>query len=321
MSNQEVLLKHIRQKTGKDTSLIDAIATVLQVSYDAAHRRVALKSRFSIDETVALCRYYGLSMDALFKDEKVVLAQKTPEILTMPDMERYLAQSAENVARLTANGAASVYYSAKDLPLFYTVGGTLLSKFKLYVWLNLLSGNSNWEPFEKFTVNVPLLQHGEALQKAYNNADVHEIWNETTVNSSLQQVYYHFTSGLLSAENALAILDDVSNILTGCEHRCTTDSRYNMYYNELLILNNNVLITSPEAQALFVPYTMLGHFITSDADTCTNTMAFFTSQMKNSVCLNSSGTRDRKGFFNKIHNKISAYATRIKQDTTLDINT
>ncbi|MFP5438485.1 MAG: hypothetical protein ACLGH8_11900 [Bacteroidia bacterium] len=315
MTSQEILLKHIRQKLGKDTSVIDAIATVLQISYDAAHRRVALKSRFSIDETVALSRYFGLSMDALFKDEKIVLAQKTPEILTMADMERYMAQSAENVARLTEGGAASVYYSAKDLPLFYTVGGTLLSKFKLYVWLNLLSGNNHWEPFEKFTVSTPLLQHGEALKKAYNKADVHEIWNETTVNSSLQQVYYHFSSGLLSTENAVAILNDVSDILTRCEQRCTTDNRYNMYYNELLILNNNVLITSADNQALFVPYTMLGHFITSDADTCANTMAFFTSQMKNSVCLNSSGTRDRKGFFNKIHSKISRYKQMLADKT------
>nr|WP_322624136.1 hypothetical protein [uncultured Flavobacterium sp.] len=306
MTNQEILLKCIRQKL-KDVSLIDAIATVLEISYDAAHRRVALKSRFSIDETVQLCRNYGISMDMLFKDEKVVLAQKTPEIRTMADMEHYLALSAENVNRLTENGTASVYYSAKDLPLFYTIGGTLLSKFKLYVWLNLLSGNNNWESFEKFTVTAPLLQHGASLKKAYDKAHVYEIWNDTTINSSLQQVQYYFSSGLLTQNNALAVLEDIATILQNSEVRSTANDSYNIYYNELLILNNNVLITSPEARALFVPYTMLGHFITNDSDTCTNTMSFFKSQMENSVALNSSGTRERKLFFNRQHNKINHY--------------
>lgn len=306
MTNQEALLKHIRQKIN-DVSLIDAIATVLEISYDAAHRRVALKSRFSIDETVLLCRHYSISMDMLFKDEKVVLAKKTPEIRTMADMEHYLALSAENVHRLTQNGDANVYYSAKDLPLFYTIGGTLLSKFKLYVWLNLLSGNNHWEPFEKFTVTASLLQHGAALKKAYDNAHVHEIWNDTTINSSLQQIQYHFASGLITQHNALAILEDISTILTECEMRSAVSNGYNIYYNELLILNNNVLITAPQAEALFVPYTMLGHFITADADTCANTMSFFKSQMKNSVALNSSGTRERKLFFNRQHNKIAQY--------------
>lgn len=320
MTHQEILLKCIRQKLN-NVSLIDAIATALQISYDAAHRRVALKSRFSIDETILLCRHYNLSMDMLFKGDKVVLAEKTPEIRTISDMENYLAVSAENVNRLTASRDACIYYSAKDIPLFYTVGGTLLSKFKLYVWLNLLSGNNGWEPFEKFIVTAQLLQHGNALKKAYDKANIHEIWNDTTVNSSLQQVYYHFTSGLLTQNNALAILEDITAILRDCEMRCTVNDNYNIYYNELLILNNNVLITSTEATALFVPYTMLGHFITHDAETCTNTMLFFKSQMDNSVALNTSGPRDRKMFFNRQYSKIEAYLKNIKNGSKLTINT
>lgn len=316
MTNQEILLKCIRQKL-KNESLIDSIATVLQISYDAAHRRVALKSRFSIDETILLCRHYHLSMDMLFKDEKVVLAKKTPEIRTLADMEQYLVLSAANVSGITGGGNAQVFYSAKDIPLFYTVGGTLLSKFKMYVWQNLLSGCNNWEPFEKFTVTSRLLHHGLALKSAYDKAHIHEIWNDTTVNSSLQQVHYHFTAGLLNQNNALAVLNDITLILQHCETRCTADDNYNIYYNELLILNNNVLIATPETTMLFVPYTMLGHFITHDKETCESTKAFFNSQMNNSIALNSSGPRDRKMFFNRQYSKIEAYAIRIKNENVL----
>ena len=63
MNNQELLLKSIRKQLSA-TSLNDEIATVLNISYDAAHRRVSGKSKFSIEETVALANHYNISLDA-----------------------------------------------------------------------------------------------------------------------------------------------------------------------------------------------------------------------------------------------------------------
>ena len=50
MNNQELLLKEIRKLIS--TSLNDEISAILNISYDAAHRRVSGKSKFSIDETL-----------------------------------------------------------------------------------------------------------------------------------------------------------------------------------------------------------------------------------------------------------------------------
>ena len=52
MNYQEILLKEIRQIIGSETSINEAISNVLQISYDAAHRRISMKSKFSIEETV-----------------------------------------------------------------------------------------------------------------------------------------------------------------------------------------------------------------------------------------------------------------------------
>lgn len=315
MDNQEKLLKAIRQKLGRQDSLIDEIATVLSISYDAAHRRVSQKSKFSIEEAIALCRHYTLSMDALFANGTKVIVEKTAEIRTMADMEAYFKQSAENISAFLTYPDAKMYYSAKDIPLFYTIGGTLLSKFKLYVWLNLLAGTQNQQRFESFTVNQSLLEHSTKLKAVYDGVEVHEIWNDTTINSTLQQVYYFFQSGLLTLANAVLLCADLKAILQTAEERCCNGgSRFYLYYNELLILNNNVLLSSPQQQSLFVPYTMLGYFITSDATTCGNANDFFKHQVKNSKSLNESGTRDRKLFFNKAHQKIDFYLQRMQSE-------
>ena len=51
MKHQEVLLATIRTLIPKSISLNDEIAKILDISYDAAHRRISLKSKFSIEET------------------------------------------------------------------------------------------------------------------------------------------------------------------------------------------------------------------------------------------------------------------------------
>jgi hypothetical protein len=318
MDNQDKLLKAIRQKLNRAASLNDEIASVLAISYDAAHRRVSQKSKFSIEETVALCRHFSISMDMLFADGKKVVVEKTSEIRTMDDMALYFKESADKLQPFLDYPEARMYYSAKDIPLFHTIGGTLLSKFKLYVWLNLLAGTQNQDRFENFAVAHSLLDHSMKLKEVYDKAEIHEIWNDTTINSSLQQIYYYFQSGLLSLSSALLLCRDLASILHAAEDRCCNGSgSYYLYYNELLILNNNVLLSATEKKSLFVPYTMLGYFITSDGATCDNALSFFKHQVKNSKSLNDSGTRDRKLFFNKGHQKIDFYVQKMESEIDL----
>lgn len=318
MDNQDKLLKAIRQKLKKSVSLIDEIAAILNISYDAAHRRVSQKSKFSIEETISLCRHYSLSMDLLFTGEENVIVQKTSEIRSIQDMENYFKESSEKLKDYLHMPDTVMYYSAKDIPLFYTIGGTLLSKFKLYVWLNLLSGTQNQDSFENFSITSSLLEYTSGLKAVYDKVEVNEVWNDTTINSTLQQVYYFFQSGLLSLPNAIALCEDLKKILATAEERCSkTDTGFNLYYNELLILNNNVLLSAKQQQSLFVPYTMLGYFITADKTTCQNALDFFRHQVRSSKSLNQSGTRDRKLFFNRAHQKIDFYLQKMQNEVEI----
>ncbi len=318
MKEHEILLQAIRKQLPDHTSLISELATVLNISYDAAHRRISQKSKFTIAETVTLCRHYKISMDKLFFQEQKVIMEKTKEIHSMEDMIAYFRHSSEKLQLFTSLSETKMYYSAKDIPLFYTADGTLLSKFKLYVWMNLLNGSKNQEPFEKFSIDGQLSEYTQTLKKVYESVEVHEIWNDTTINSTLQQILYFFEAGLVNLQNAIALYDDLKAIIHKAEKKCVHDPLYHIYYNELLILNNNVLVTDAKKQALFIPYTMLGYFITDDSETCSSTLSFFLNQVKNSKSLNVSGTKDRKQFFNKSLHKIDFYIERLKNEIKID---
>ncbi|TAF10049.1 MAG: hypothetical protein EAZ75_06645 [Flavobacteriia bacterium] len=289
----------------------DEIAKILDISYDAAHRRVSMKSKFSIEETITLCKYYSISMDTLFGDKNYLLVEKTKKIETLSDFKDYFRKTNEVLSHMDTQ-ETTIYYAAKDIPMNYTVSGTLFSKFKFFIWFNLLNKKQS-SSFEKFTFEESVLNENNNLKTFFENTKRIEIWNDTTINSSLQQVNYFFEAGLLNYKNALLILKDIAEIINSIEKKCELDTlNFQLFYNELLILNNSVLFTSKEKSAFFLPYNALGYYVTSDLKTCKEQEQYITNQISNSKSLNQSGKKDRKIFFNKMHQKIEFHKQKIE---------
>ena len=310
MKNQELLLKAIQKKV-QNKSLLDEIAKVLGISYDAAHRRISLKSKFSIDETILLCNHFAIAMDTLFRKENKYILDKTNTIKSITDFKAYLEKSI-SLLQPYNNQNSCIYYSAKDIPLHYTLGGSLFSKFKIYVWLNILTSDQNLS-FENFIMDAPLLQESSRLVQIFETNKRIEIWNDTTINSSLQQMYYFYEAGLLHYNNALSIIEDIKNIILKIEEEVRNDcSSFELFYNELLLLNNTVLFTNERQASFFIPHNMLSYYVTSDAKICNEEKEFIFNQLKNSMSISKAGKKDQKIFFNRMYQKIDFYTSKIK---------
>ena len=316
MNSQDVLLKAIRKELDAKNSINEEVAAVLNISYDAAHRRVSGKSKFSIEETVELANHFSISLDGLFTKKENVIIEKTIEIGSLKEMLLYFKKSAIQIASLTNAPNSVLYYSAKDIPLFYFMDGTILSKFKAYVWLAFLNQKQQNTSFENFVIDEAFLEHTQKLKTVYENVTVKEIWNDTTINSSLQQILYFYEAGLLSFKNAVALCNDLKRIVNLIKEKCNRPN-FSIYYNEIIILNNNVLIETDEKLTMFVPYTLLGYFITSNEDSCKNVHAFFNQQIDNSKLLNQSGIKDQNQFFNKAFRKIDYYMEKLNNQVDL----
>lgn len=318
MKYQESFLKAIRSKIQKSASVIEEIATVLEISYDASHRRISEKSKFSIDETIKLADHYNISLDNLFSKKEKVIVEKTIEIETLKDMLQYFKTSAEQIEILVKNPKTTLFYSAKDIPLFYFMDGTILSKFKAFVWLNLLNSHQKKVAFESFIIEESFAEYMQKLKNAYENTVVNEIWNDTTINSSLQQILYFHEAGLLSLKNANALCKDLKRIINLIQEKCNApNNNFNIYYNELILLNNNMLIETEEKLTMFVPYTLLGYFITDNEESCKNVHQFFKQQIINSKPLGQSGIKEQNLFFNRAIRKIDYYIERINSQVDL----
>jgi hypothetical protein len=318
MKYQESFLKALRAKMPKSVSIIEEIAAVLEISYDASHRRISEKSKFSIDETIILANHFNISLDNLFSKKEKVIVEKTIEIETLKDMLQYFKTSAEQIEILTKNPNTTLFYSAKDIPLFYFMDGTILSKFKAFVWLNLLNSNQKKVAFENFVVDESFTEYMQKLKNVYENTVVNEVWNDTTINSSLQQILYFHEAGLLSLKNANALCKDLKRIINLIQEKCNVkNTKFNIYYNELILLNNNMLIETDKKLTMFVPYTLLGYFITDNEESCNNVHQFFKQQIINSKPLGQSGIKEQNLFFNRAIRKIDYYLEKINSQVDL----
>jgi hypothetical protein len=235
----------------------------------------------------------------------------------------WLKQSYNSVFPLTKLKSASIIYSAKDIPLFHTLKDSFLSRYKIYVWLKDVDPEMtrNKLTFDDFIKDIPetLLDNAFKLGEVYKDINITEIWNNTTINGTLQQVLYYFEAGALSKELALLICTDIEDVIRHVEKQAIQQSLigsknqalYNLYINDIHTMSNTIMVKTPFQKVFFTPFTVLSYFKIEHQPTCELMFEFFEKQMSISKLLVNAGEKDRSLFFNRMHQKINRLRERI----------
>jgi hypothetical protein len=329
---QEQFIQYLKTKSQNNTSFVDEIADILDVGYDAAYRRINSKTSLTLEEGVKLAKHYKISLNNLFEvgNQNSILTELSPPIHNIEGLELYFKQSLNNVLPLTKLKSASIVYSAKDVPLFHTLKDSYLSRYKIYVWLKDvdLSMTTDKISFDDFIQTIPetLLESAFKLGEVYKDINITEIWNNTTINGTLQQVLYYFESGALSKELALLICKDIEEVIYHVEEQaiqqCLIGSKnkanYNLYVNDIHTMSNTIMVITPYQKVFFTPFTVISYFKIDHQPTCELMYEFFEKQMSSSKLLVNAGEKDRSLFFKRIHQKISKLRDIIKTSKSFD---
>ena len=325
---QEQFIQYLKAKSQNNTSFADEVASVLDIGYDAAYRRINSKTNLTLEESVKLARHYKISLNKLFEvgSQNTILTELSPRLKNINGIEDWFQQSLNSITPLTKLKSASIIYSAKDIPIFHTLKDSLLSRYKIYVWLKDVDRDMarNKIPFDDFITTIPesLLESAFKLGEVYKDINIIELWNDNTIIGTLQQVLYYFESRLLSIEKALIICDDIEDIINHIEEQTINQSligsknhsSFNLYKTDLHTLNNTIMVNTPYQKMFFQPFTVLTYFKIDHQPTCELMYKFFKKQMSNSKLLVNAGEKDRNLFFNKMRQKIDRLRMQIKID-------
>jgi hypothetical protein len=325
---QEQFIKYLKAKSKDNTSFIEEVAFVLDIGYDAAYRRVNLKTNLSLEESVILARHYNVSLNKLYEvgNKNSIVVDLSPPFQNIEGLELYFRQSHKNIESLVKLKSASISYSAKDIPFFHTLKDTYLTHYKIYVWLKDVNTDmaKSKITFEEFRKTIPdsLLESVYTLGDIYNYISITELWNDYTIIGTLQQVLYYYESRLLSKESALLICNDIEKVINHTEKQTIMQSligsnngaSYNLYKTDLHTLNNTIMVQTAQQRIFFQPFTVLTYFKIEHKATCDLMYGFFEKQKMNSKLLVNSGEKDRTLFFLKMHQKINRLRMRIEID-------
>ena len=325
---QKQFIQYLKTKSQNNTSFVEEFATVLDIGYDAAYRRINSKTSITLEEGVKLAKHYKISLNKLFEvgNKSTIIAELSPSINNLADIEVWFKQSFNSVSPLTKLKSASIIYSSKDIPVFHTLKDTTLSRYKIYVWLKDVNEDmaKSKITFDDFVTTIPesLLESAFNLGAIYKGVNLTELWNDNTIIGTLQQVLYYFESRLLSIEKALIICDDIEDVINHIEEQTITQSlvgsknlsSFKLYKTDLHTLNNTIMVTTPYQKVFFSPFTVLTYFKIEHQPTCELMYEFFEKQMSNSKLLANTGEKDRNLFFNKMRQKIERLRMRIKID-------
>lgn len=319
MEKQNLIFSRFRESVTSSNSLIQAVADCLDLSYDAAYRRVQGKAKLSVDEAMKLAMYGQFSLDDLMVGEKkqTALGTATSSVHDMESLENYLDETMANLKALGKDGVELIY-SAKDIPVYHHFDDTGLAAFKIFVWMQLLDSTNRQSNFADFHLPLNIKIKIKEIADLITSFKTIEIWNDTTVSSSLKQIRYFYESGALALETALALCKDLETCLLRLENELNKGT-LELHYNELIIMTNNSMALKHGCPvAGFVTITMLGYIRFTAPQMLQEQHQDFQHQIEQSLSLSHATSKDRKQFFQKMRQKINALQFYVERFENLE---
>lgn len=317
MIEEDKLFDYIKLKIPENVSFIDAIADVLDISYDAAYRRIKGKTALTLGESLKLSNHFDFNLNDVFFDKEIdderIVVEKTHPILSNNALKLFFEKGASEAKKVVDSKEGKIIYCAKDFPFYHSDNG-LLKSFRLFVFVNTLSKDPVKKkiPFSKFNPSTAILDRYEAFLNQYKKVSLIEVWNDSTIDNILSQIQFFYEVGLITKEEAVLIADGLKQSLSLIEEqaknrkRIVNNNSFDLYQNNIISLLNTALMKTDSEATVFVPYTNLTYFKVMDQNTTNQIEEYIQRQIEFSKSLSGEASFERSKFFYTMNQKIDA---------------
>lgn len=329
-NSQITLLDEICKKLNKKSQLVECLADFLSISSDSAYRRISGKTALTLEEAVTLCNRFDLSLDNLIENNSGTIAfERRSTLKTENDIAIHLKEMAEMMKIQIATGTSPAIYTTKDIPVFYQLYFPEMAAFKVYSWHRALNSSKDLkDPFqpEKYISSYKNLF--ASIKQLYLKLPAIEIWSEIAILGFIRQLQYYYDSGLMgSKETALLLCFQHQQIFDlvkeqarlGCKLdpdnlSRTTDTEYQLYFNELFVMDNSVLVRLQTGKVFFNSYANFNFITTQDELFCNDVEKWLENQMIKSVKLSMTREKERNQYFRIIQDELDKLINYIKSN-------
>ena len=319
---QKELFVLIKNTLPSHISLVDAIADLLNISYDSVYRRIRGEKPITLNELKILCEHFHLSLDQIlqFKNESVVF--NAPEINgSDPDFREYLKGVLKQMKYFNSFEKREMLYQCKDAPFFYFYLFPEIGAFKTFCWVKTVLNHPDYKdktfslhefPFEDCN------QLGQQIIKEYSILPSTELWNFESLNSTINQLEYYRDAGLFKSEKDFSeVLHSFEKMLDHIQEQAqlgikfmpagtdvTHKAPFKFYVNEIILGNNTFLLDLNGERLSIITYNVLDYLLTRDMRFSKKLFDGFSTLVSRSTLISGTGEKERNKFFRVQREKI-----------------
>lgn len=315
---KDKLFNVIRQKLPNNVSFTDEISDVLDISYDAAYRRLNGRTALSFEEGLKLAKHYKISLNNFYDlEEETISVLKQSSTNSVDGLVDFFDVVTKSVNLFSKFKTPEFLFAAKDIPLYYLPKDSLYTKFRLYSFLNIYT-NKNQLTLKEFVLNSNIIYESICFKNAFRKLKGTEIWNDTTINSSLYQIYYFYEIKMITKDEAIQLCKELKQLIESIEKQAssevwsTSSIKHEMYYNKLINLNNTVFFKSKKVKTLLIPYTSISYLRVDDEETCAEIDEHFHKKLQFSKKISGDAEVERRLFFTSMYDKIMQLCKQIE---------
>ena len=326
---QQQLFQLIKTKLPAEASVADEVAKLLDISSDSAYRRMRGEKAITFEELYTLALKFNISLDQLmnieasgFVFEGNLLNSKTFRF------DAYLTSMMHTMAYFNSFKKKEVYYLCKETPIFHYFNVRDLAAFKYFFWMGTLI---YFPEFKNKKVNLDeypddLFAIGQKVAGLYNQLDSTEVWNIESWNSTLHQIEYYIDNKMFrSDKDALKVYEATEKLLNHLEEQARRAykfniddlekkplGKFNMYFNEIVLQDNSILILLDNTKMASVPHTAINYMLTRDINFCESHYHYIQNLVRRSTLISEVSEKERATFFKRMRQRIDRRKESLK---------
>jgi hypothetical protein len=314
--------KHIKSILPAHLSLVDAVADVLEVSNDSAYRRIRGETHISMEEIKKLCISFKISLDQLMhlNSDSFVFTGKLTNNADF-NYDQWLQSCLDVIKRVKTFEPHHMSYLAKEFPFFYYFLIPEIAAFKSFFFMKSILFYDDWKGM-RFSIKDDYSHYHkiwEDISNTFSTIPGTEIWNVENITSTIHQIEFYVTTGVLkSLDDAIYLLDKLLELIDHIElqaeygiklHRGQSSSAsgppYNMFINELIMGDNMQIVQLGDKHYTYLNHSILNFMVTYD-DRFNNYMkATFDVISQKSTPISRVNEKERLVFFNRLRANVN----------------
>jgi transcriptional regulator with XRE-family HTH domain len=318
---QLLFFDRLKEFTRTQKDVVGQLAELLGINRSSVYKRMRGEVQMRMHEAERIAAHFKIPFHLLHDapPQEGVPFLSTGFLSSLADVRAYLTQT-DKLIDARAEGPRTLYYSARDLPLFWYFASPNLFRFKLGVWLSGFAGDDKFYLAYASTPEVEeLVQLAQKLFQRYLNLHTVELWTKRTIINMVNQIMVYFTSGKVRQQESLQLAYEVQHLLARIRKHVATGwksdhGKYDLYHVDFLMMTNSALYKTKNQRTGFISYAGINYLSTRQVRFCKDLEQWFQVQMNHSKNLSGGTVFEGDAFFNSAELRIRELITYIRSN-------